>query len=142
MVIFTGPGGRSLKVTSLSLTITFFSAKHSFGDRDIPKCNLGTRTGKAMLALTSGLRPLTSDFRLVLSDGFSEGDITGLEIQRRLFRSSKNAGSGVVELAFPAGDDDGGEAIADQVYAGTPISINSSTPKMTATPIGPRPAGR
>src|SRR5437016_1544045 len=39
----------------------------------------------------------------------------------RFLRSAEDRRTLVIELAFPAGDDDGGRAVADQVYAGAAL---------------------
>lgn len=69
---------------------------------------------------TPNIERLSSDrgLRLVLADGLREGDIAALEIQRCLFRRSKNAGAVIVEFALPSRDYYGRQTIADEVYAG------------------------
>jgi hypothetical protein len=72
-----------------------------------------------MMAIPALKRWAIVDGRLIaLSNGFGEGDIAGLQIQRCLFSGPKNAGAAVIELAFPSRDDNRRETVADEVYAG------------------------
>src|SRR5256885_183739 len=54
----------------------------------------------------------------VLPNPFGEGDVAGFEIELGFGWSAEDFGAGVIEFAFPSRDDDCGETVADQVYAG------------------------
>ena len=56
--------------------------------------------------------------RSILSHGFGERYVTGLQIQLGFGRRSEDFRTLIVELTFPSGDDNGGETVADEVYAG------------------------
>lgn len=52
----------------------------------------------------------------ILSHSFRECHLAFLKIQLDLLRRAEDRRTVVVELAFPSGDNHGGEAVADEVY--------------------------
>jgi hypothetical protein len=77
--------------------------------------------------------------RSVLSYRLRESDVAGLEIQFGFRRGAEDFGASVVELAFPAGDYNRREAVADQVYAGA-ARPNGGTGILPVGQVGVSPA--
>ena len=84
------------------------------GANRLPACCFGFRLAGETPTCPTGKMPV---LRSVLSYCFREGDVTGFQIELGFGGGAEDFGAVVVELAFPSRDDDGGEAVADQVYA-------------------------
>jgi hypothetical protein len=81
-----------------------------------PNACSGGRVGRNRFGSLQGGTPAATG--LILLDGLRERNVARFQIQLGFGRGAEDFGAVVVEFALPAGNDDGGETVADQVDAG------------------------